>query len=194
MDIRQIIDNYKLPIGLGLIGLVLIGGGWAFSQINKKEAPVNFPKESIVSSEKQIMVDVSGAVKVPGVYRLAADSRIESAIKAAGEVAENADSSYISKNINMAQKIVDGMKIYIPAKGEQAPPKISSGVVAGVSTGSQVNINSAPQAELEALPGIGPVSAAKIISGRPYQKVDDLLSQKIVGKSVFDKIKDLMAI
>jgi competence protein ComEA len=65
----------------------------------------------------------------------------------------------------------------------------SSGSVQGSSTGS-VNINQATEEELDALPGVGPVTAQKIISNRPYQSVDDLVSKKAVGQSVFSKIKD----
>ena len=70
------------------------------------------------------------------------------------------------------------------------------GIVAGIknSNSGGVNINSANQAELEALPGIGPVTASKIISGRPYGKVSDLLDQKIIPKTTFEKIKDSLVI
>ena len=57
-----------------------------------------------------------------------------------------------------------------------------------------VNINTASETELDALPGVGPVTAQKIISNRPYQKIDDLVSKKAVGASVFSKIKDQISI
>ena len=92
----------------------------------------------------------------------------------------------------MAQKLVDGTKVYVPAAGEE-------GVAAGAtgSSGGQtakVNINTASQAELEALPGIGAVTASKIISNRPYQQTGELLSKKVVGKSVYDKLKDSLVV
>ena len=59
---------------------------------------------------------------------------------------------------------------------------------------AKVNINIATLAQLEELPGIGPVTASKIISDRPYQTVDDLLNKKIVGKAIFEKIKDLISL
>lgn len=167
------IDQFKIPIGLALVGLVLIMGGLIASEATKPK--VEYPKESLVSGTKQISVDVSGAVIKPGVYQLEENSRVEDAIAAAGGFAENANGEYISRNLNMALKLSDSMKIYIPIAGEQYSGGVSS--VAGIK--SQVNINTGTQAELEALSGIGPVTAAKIISGRPYSKIEDLLTLKI---------------
>lgn len=185
---RKILEQFKLPLALSLAGLVLIIGGLVSGQASTREDA--FPKESLISS-RSIILDISGAVNKPGVYKLDHNSRIEDAIKAAGGIRENANSEYVSKYLNMAQKLSDGMKIYIPFVDEQG---IVSAVksVGGISSGlsGQVSINSASQSELEALPGIGPVTASKIISGRPYGKPEDLLNQKIVSKSTWEKIKD----
>ena len=192
---RQQLDNFKIPLALSLIGVVLIIGGMVSSGLTSSASKAKeFPKESLVAFASQISVDVSGAVVKPGVYHLTNESRVEDAIKAAGWFSDKANGEYISKYLNLAQKLSDGMKIYIPPQGETGVP---SGVVAGVSAGSNsgpININSASQSELEALPGIGPVTAAKIISGRPFQKVEDLLSRKTVSKSVFEKIKGLVIV
>lgn len=195
----NILDKFKIPIALSLVGIVLIVGGIYTSGLNKPtvKAQSNFPKESIVKLDsKDLTVDVSGAVAAPGVYKIASsDARVQSAISAAGGFNPDASQEYISKSLNMAQKISDGMKIYIPKEGEQAPAAVISttGQVAGVSA-AQVNINTATNAELDALPGIGVVTAAKIIGSRPYQAIDDLLTQKIVSKSTFEKIKGLIVI
>ncbi len=177
------LDKFKLPIALSLLGLVLIAGGIFTSSLKQSK---NYPKESLVS--KMINVDVSGAVKSPGVYQLPQASRVEQAIEMAGGFAENANQEYISKYLNMAQKLSDGMKIYISFTGEQ-----TFGVVAGVNV-SKVNINTATQSELEALDGIGPVTASKIISDRPYQTIEELSSKKLVSKAVFEKIKDALVV
>lgn len=182
------IDKFKIPIGLSLIGLVLIIGGMIASGLTKPK--IEYPKESIVSGIKKISVDVSGAVIKPGVYQLDENSRVEDAVLSAGGLAENANGEYVSKYLNMAQKLSDGMKIYVPIAGEQYSGGVSS--VAGIK--SQVNINTATQAELEVLSGIGPVTASKIISGRPYSKIEDLLTLKIVSKKVFDQIKDSLVV
>ncbi len=194
----EILDKFKLPLAILLLGGVLIVGGLISSknfnkpQVQKQDS---FPKESIVSP-KQITIDVSGAVNKPGVYKLAFDSRIEDAVSASGGLRSDANNEYISKYLNMAQKLVDGTKVYIPTQGESGIVTAGVGVstvgsVAGASA-TQVNINSAGQADLEALPGIGAVTAAKIIASRPYQTIDDLQTQKIVSKTTFEKIKSLI--
>lgn len=178
-------EKFKLPIGLSIVGAVLIIGGIFSSSLRQ---PKNYPKESLIR-QGRINVDVSGAVKKPGVYQLDQDSRVEQAITSADGFAENANQEYISKYLNMAQKLSDGMKIYIPFTGEQ-----TSAAVAGTNTQIKVNINTASQSELEVLPGIGPVTASRIISDRPYQSVEELASKKVVSKAVFEKIKDLVVV
>ncbi|OGE37333.1 hypothetical protein A3B45_04625 [Candidatus Daviesbacteria bacterium RIFCSPLOWO2_01_FULL_39_12] len=185
------IQEFRIPLALSLVGLVLIIGGLVTS--NKPNSKIEqFPKESLVDGNKLISVDVSGAVRKPGVYQIKLTSRVEDAVSAAGGFTVDANQEYIAKYINLAQKISDGSKIYIPFQGENSAggSNIQGGVVSGTNAQAQVNINSSSQSELEALPGIGPVTASKIISGRPYQKVEDLLGQKIVSKKVFDQIKD----
>lgn len=192
------IEKFKLPIALSVLGLVLIIGGIFASPLTKSGSSrtKEFPKESLVDAAKMLSVDISGAVKKPGVYQLKDGSRIEEAIKAAGGFSDTANTEYISKYLNLAQKLSDGSKVYVPIEGEAITGSSGSisqaGTVAGII--SKVNINSASQAEIEALPGIGPVTAAKIISGRPYQTVDELSSKKVVSKAVFEKIKEQIVV
>ena len=193
------IEKFKLPIALSLLGIVLIIGGIFASGLNKQSASwrtKDFPKESLIQSQtpKIISIDVSGAVKTPGVYQLNAESRIEDAIRMAGGFSESANQEYISKYLNLAQKLSDGSKVYVPVIGENPPAGGGSGAIVGNSTQSKVNVNSSSQVEIETLPGIGPVTASKIISGRPYQVVEDLLNKKVVSKSVFEKIKDQIVV
>ena len=186
----------KIPLALSLVGLVLILGGIISSGIEKSKTS-QFPKESIIEADRLISVDVSGAVTKSGVYKIKEGSRVEDAIKSAGGFSTNANQEYISKYLNLAQKISDGSKIYISFEGESISSGSYSGqggVVTGSQTQAKVNINTATQAELEALPGIGPVTASKIISSRSYQKIEDLLGQKIVSKKVFDQIKDQIVV
>ncbi len=206
--LKELVSSYKLPIAFTLLGVVLLSGGIVsnFSQI----APISIkaeelPKASLVSSEnitKAVTIDISGAVKMPGVYHLETDSRIEDAIREAGGFTEQVHKQYISKSLNLATKLVDGQKIYIPYEGELASeiPIATSAVV--ISTTSNptiqnkgvINLNSSTQSELESLNGIGPVTASKIINGRPYNTVGELLSKKVVSKSVYEKIKGEVAI
>lgn len=184
------IDRFKLPLALSFLGLVLITGGIFVTGINR---PKEYPKESLVEGSKMVSVDVSGAVKAAGVYKLADGSRIEEAISAAGGFSEDSDQEYISKYINLAQKLVDGTKIYIPAAGESISAS-QIGQIDGTNTSAKININTASQSELEALDEVGPKTAEKIISGRPYQRIEELIDKKIVGKAIFEKIKDSIVV
>lgn len=198
-ELNQRLNEYKLPIGLLIVGGVLLIGGLFSSNLIKKEpaaASNNFPKESIISQSNlsDIKIDVAGAVNNPGVFTLSKESRIEDAVKLAGGFDEKASKEYVSKQLNLSQKVGDGMKIYIPFEGEAGA--VSKGVVAGIaitaSANGKIGVNSADQASLESLPGVGPATAKKIIEGRPYGSVEELLSKKSVSKSVYTKIIELV--
>lgn len=200
-SINEKLNEYKLPIGLLLVGGVLLIGGLFSSNLIKKETPkpTNFPKESIVleSTLTDIKIDVAGAVNKPGVFSLNKEARVEDAIKLAGGFSDSASKEYVSKRLNLSQKITDGLKIYIPFEGESASVGVIGGVraigeVAGISAQGKIGINSADQASLESLSGIGPVTAKKIIDNRPYASLEELLSKKAVSKSVYTKILELV--
>lgn len=189
--ITNYIDRFRLPLALSLIGVVLILGGIFTSGMGKSKK-VDIPKESILE-KTDIFVDVEGAVNKPGVVKIASDSRIEDVIREAGGFDEKVDKQYVARSINLAQKAIDGSKIYIPFEGEDLVTQSEVLGIAG-STDSKVNINASSKSQLEALSGIGPVTAEKIISARPYQSIEELISKKIVGKAVFEKIKDQLVV
>ena len=185
---------------LGSIGLLLIVIGIATTIVseNKSQGVVmeDAASTSAIPASSLITVDVSGAVVNPGVYQVSANARVQDALIAAGGLSARADRSFISKNINLALKISDGAKIYIPSIGEVERPSFSAGtnssaqaVIGGMPSSGLVNINTASSSDLDTLPGIGPVTAGKIIDNRPYGSIDDLLTKKVVTKSVFEKIK-----
>jgi len=192
-------SKYILPLTISALGLflILVGIGSMVASDNKKTGVLieqAASTEASPSASKGILVDVGGAVEHPGVYSLEVGSRIQEALIAAGGFAGNADREYISKNINLAAKVSDGGKVYIPRIGESTTgttgiTSTTGGNVAGVVSGL-VNINSASQAELETLSGVGAVTAKKIIDDRPYSTIEELLTKKVVGQSVFDKIKE----
>ncbi len=131
-----------------------------------------------------MQVDVEGAVVRPGLYRLTAGARIEDAVAAAGGFSERVDTDAVARTINRAQKLVDGGKIFVPVMA-------SSPVHSATPL---VSINAGTQDELDELPGVGQVTAQKIIAARPYQTLEELVSKKTVGQSVFDKIKDQISL
>ncbi len=191
------LNTYKIPIVLILLGVVLIIGG---IYANKPAKPKAIPTQSIVKAAdtqlNQLKVNVSGAVNQPGVYALNNGDRLEDAIKAAGGFSDEASPEYISKVLNLSLKLSDGQKIYLPFKGEKVTASIqtnaSSTTANPTSTSGLIGLNSATPAQLDTLPGIGPVTAQKIITGRPYSDLADLSTRKIVSGSVYLKIKDLV--
>lgn len=187
-NLSSLLDRYKIPLLLSLVGVVLIIGGIISSKTLEK--PKKYPKESMIEGVQkslEIKADISGGVILPGVYVLRPDSRIEDAVKIAGGFSDSANKEYISKNINLSQKVTDGMKIYIPLMGDKTNP-----VPNQTNKPPTVHINSASQAEIESLPGVGPTTAAKIIQGRPYNDLAELITKKAVSKSVFEKIKTVI--
>ncbi|HXS15361.1 MAG TPA: helix-hairpin-helix domain-containing protein [Candidatus Saccharimonadales bacterium] len=125
-------------------------------------------------------------------YRLSSLSRVQEALIASGGLSGDADRDYVAKHINMATKLIDGGKVYIPKIGEIEVQTADSGTSSDVlgSITAQIDINSASSDVLESLPGVGAVTAQKIIAGRPYSSVEELQTKKVVNKKVYDEIKD----
>lgn len=182
----SLVRKNTLPIILGALGLLLVGIG-LFQVFSNRNQPSSLIFEENKDEEKQeIVVDIEGAVVSPGVYKLSADSRYLDGLAAAGGMTEAADREWVEKNINLAKKATDGLKIYIPRVGEEV---LAQSQATG-QIGPVLNINTATLSDLESLPGIGPVTGQKIIDGRPYSQIGELLDRKILGQSTFDKIKD----
>jgi competence protein ComEA len=139
-----------------------------------------------------LIVDVGGAVVQPGLVRVPAGSRVGDAILRAGGYGPRADLAAASSTINLAQPLVDGTKVVVPQLGDASTPGTHT---SGPDTGGLVDLNHATQAELEALPGIGPVTAIRIIEARterPFASVDELRGRDVLGLSTFDKVRDLV--
>ena len=159
-------------------------------------SPIEQPKV------EEIMVDVKGAVKSPGVYVLTTEDRIIDAIEKAGGYTEEA----LSTAINHAQKLQDEMFIYIPRLGEETDLDIESVqvVVSSPSTAAsnasdnKVDLNSADEAALTTLPGIGASKAQAIISFREengsFNTIDDLKNVSGIGEKTFEKLKEFIVV
>lgn len=153
-----------------------------------------------------IKVHVTGAVLSPGVVQLPADARIDDALKAAGGVSPSADMDLL----NLASPLKDGQRVVIPEKGvpTQPPsslpatqPPAASGATQPPLPGSPastglVNLNTANQKELEALPGIGPVTAQKILDYRQshggFRAIEELRDNKLVNAPTYEKLRGLV--
>ena len=144
-----------------------------------------------------LMVDIKGQVAKPGVYELPVDSRMTDAIDAAGGFLAAAE----PKAINLAMKVVDEMVIYVPEVGEEAvlPVAQAGAATAGpAAADALVNLNTATDADLMRLPGIGPSKAAAIIAYRTetgnFQKIEDLTNVTGIGDKTFEKLKDSITV
>jgi competence protein ComEA len=147
-----------------------------------------------------IVVDVEGAVARPGLVTLPPGSRVGDAIAAAGGFAGTVDTQ-AAEGVNLAAPATDGMQIVVPGRSGSGEPASgapgSSPSPADAAAGGPLDLNHATAAELDTLPGIGPVTAAKIVAARsqaPFTTVEDLQSRKLVGPSTFQKIRDLVTV
>ena len=180
------------PLFIGIATLVPAGAGLVIARahadapqqvtiVEETPAPVRTP-------EPHLVVDVSGAVAQPGVYRLPGGSRVVDALLAAGGMTGEADLAALNK----AAPIRDGQRIYVPKPGEMVPP--------GSATSEaqlKLDLNRATASELESLPGIGPATAARIVRSRnahPFAKVEELQTRGLVPARVFADIRDLITI
>lgn len=135
-----------------------------------------------------LVVDVAGAVQRPGLVRLRQGDRIGDAIAAAGGFGPRVDLAQTGRSLNLAQSLDDGAKVVVPELGAQEP-------LGAAAQDGRVDLNAADQAALEGLPGIGPVTAARIIEAREQQRfasVEELRSREVVGESLFEDIRDLV--
>lgn len=143
-------------------------------------------------SNTDIYVHICGAVINPGVYQVPAGTRVYQALELAGG---SSDDAYLS-GINLADKLADGQKVYIPSEGENAEGILStdSGDVQSV----MININTASEAELMTLPGIGQSRAKDIINYRVknglFESIDDIMKVSGIKEAAFEKIKDLIKV
>lgn len=137
-----------------------------------------------------LLVDVAGAVARPGLQRVTAGARVADAIEAAGGYGPRVDLAAAARTLNLAQPLVDGSKVVVPELGLSDPAASQPG-------DERVDLNSADQAALESLPGIGPVTAAKIMAARgerPFAAVSELRDRGLVGESVYADIAELVRI
>jgi competence protein ComEA len=188
-------------IGLSLVWVAVLGAALFFVRRPSSEpieilppptvAPTVAP--SATPTPGPLRVDVAGAVASPGIYTLPRSSLVADAVAAAGGAAPDADLD----RINKAMPLQDGAQVFVPRVAQPIPtvinPPASPAPVRSGQTavpGKPVNLNTATLDELDTLPGVGPATAQRIVEGRPYGAVEDLMRVKGIGQATFDKLKD----
>jgi competence protein ComEA len=145
-------------------------------------------------SSGRVAVHVAGRVRRPGLVRLPVGSRVQDAIRAAGGVASGADLDAV----NLARKLVDGEQVRILRHGDPVPvPAPGAAGPAGSGPAVPVDLNTATVEQLDGLPGVGEVTANRIIayrSAHPFTSVDELLEVPGIGQRRFDQLKDLVTV
>lgn len=181
------------------------------TQNGKEEIETSEISSSPAISPNRIFVDVSGAVKKPNIYQINFGARIKEVVDKAGGLSDDADIMFFNRNFNLSRIVSDQEKIYIPSISEInsgafiqnqrtldyfSPTQNSSTTVESVvglqEAETLISVNSATIEELDQLPGVGQVTANKIITNRPYSAIDELLTKKVINKNVFEKIKNLV--
>ena len=216
------IKEYKLFLGLAAVGLVM-GGVFLFwpkqppqaqetvisqlEMVDQETSPkedTSLPsgsqqrsEEKTDSSQEKIMVDVKGAVRQAGVYELPVGSRVYDAVQKAGGMTDEAN----SQSVNLAQKLEDESIVYVAKNGEEVAPVASASASAGTtgdgekqSKDGKVNLNTATEAELQTISGIGQKRAQDIIAYREekgkFQSVDELKNVSGIGQKTLEKLKE----
>lgn len=150
-----------------------------------------------------VVVDIAGAVKKPGIYRLKQNARLNDLILLAGGfLPTEADKKYIAQELNLAIKLADGEKYYIPYWQDNIENAEASQIVTTSKTQQptlsadkhqvveKISLNNASSSELETLSGIGKVRSQAIISHRPYRSLIDLVNKKIISEKLFNQLKE----
>ncbi|KKU32602.1 hypothetical protein A3K29_05605 [Candidatus Collierbacteria bacterium RIFOXYB2_FULL_46_14] len=138
-----------------------------------------------------LVVDIEGAVLSPGVYELPNGSRVKDALIAAGGFSEMADRSFCEKNLNLAQELQDGQKIYIPFVTNTPT---DAGYAEANDRVLMVNLNTATVSELDTLWGVGPARAESIVKNRPYTSVEEAVSKGGISKQILEKNREKLVV
>jgi competence protein ComEA len=206
----------QLAVGLVAAGLLCVAGAaWLLVSAAASEGlPVGGASESSrpsisplaqpsapLAHAADLVIDVQGAVKRPGVVRLAPGARVADALAAAGGYSRQADLNAAATSLNLAALLADGAQVYVPLIGAPIAGGGSGGTGGGGTTGgvdggtTLVNLNTATPEELEELPGIGPVTAQKIVAARaeqPFANLDEMVEREVIDRGQLEDIRDLV--
>jgi competence protein ComEA len=213
---RGAVDPARLAVTAGVLLLLTVGGWWL---LRPARAPVEdalpraapgaaggppaasagtLPSPPAVATA-EVVVQVAGAVNQPGVYHLADGSRVTDLIAAAGGPAADADLQAMA----LASLLTDGQRVQVPHQGEVLPSTATGAMPAaaagsGATPAAPIDLNTATEADLDALPGVGPTTARAIVAYReahgPFHQVDDLTDVQGIGPARLDALRELVKV
>jgi len=215
---REFVAGWLTWFGVGrlitgaLSVVIVVGGGWWLLRAPTPAIEASLPfatassgpvvvtaaphaGEPTTSDQVVVVVHVAGAVRTPGVYELPSSARVHEAIGRADGESDDADLD----NLNLAARVADGQRIYVPRVGEVVTI-IDGGAMSddGSVPRGPVDLNRASQSEFELLPGVGPSTAAAIVDDRsingPFASVDDLDRVAGIGPAKLDALRDLVTV
>lgn len=186
-----LIERYRTQVIVVLVALLAAAGVWIALEQREGPEPIELIADNgtpvAAGAGGPITVYITGAVNQPGVYELDDGARAIDALAAAGGASPEAD----LEAVNLALRLHDEDQLSVPRLGGA-----TSGVAGVTSSGASVNLNSATAAELEALPGIGPTYAQRIVASRasagPFAAPEDLLSRDLIPQATYERIRELV--
>jgi competence protein ComEA len=195
MDVRLSALSRRQLFGAAAVVAILLvlllrhlGGGTTAPQVTPLQAPLRAAKSA---PAKLLVIDVAGAVRRPGLYRLRSGSRIDDAIAAAGGVTAKAQLDAV----NLAAPIADGEQVVVPGRGALGATAASP-PAAGSAPSAPLDLNTATAEQLDSLPGIGPVTAQKILDYRAqhgaFHSVAELEGVPGIGPGRLSQLKGLV--
>ncbi len=193
------------PVIVGAVFVVILGLAIAAMSLTTSSEGIQIQSaeatEEQVASEAEIpeepatiYVHVAGCVQAPGMYQLPAGSRVAEAIQAAGGFTPEAR----TESVNLARSVLDGEQVIVASADQAVPAATAEGGTSDPSGSALVNINTADEAELQKVSGIGPSKAAKIVAYRKdhgsFSSVEELTRVSGIGEKTLASIKDQICV
>jgi competence protein ComEA len=216
--VRAAVDPARAAVAIGVV-LLLVAGGWWLLRPARAPVEDSLPRASPADpagsatghaaagptaglpspppvAPVEVVVQVAGAVSRPGVYHLPDGARVDDLIAAAGGPVGDADLQAMA----LASRLVDGQRVQVPHQGEVLP-STATGVppsATGLTPAAPLDLNTASEADLDSLPGVGPTTAHAIVAYReahgPFHQVDDLTDVQGIGPARLDALRELVKV
>jgi competence protein ComEA len=183
-----------VTVCVALAALVLVGHRLAQVGAAREAEPVAAPLEPVAEApaRTELVVHVVGEVRRPGLYRLQEGARIADAVRRAGGALRGADLAAL----NLAAPLVDGVQVLVPSRAPPGPAAVPATSAGSGGSVAPISLSSATLEELDTLPGVGPVTAQKIVDYRaehgPFASVDDLDAIPGIGPTRIEQLRELV--